>query len=95
MVQCNDGTQIEVHPVYEFTTDEWFMLQEGERIRIREEGTRYKRSRDNDNKTVVSEITTGGVQDDIRLIPQRISAIDLNTGYDHSVQAVNVKKINA
>ena len=50
-----------------------------ERIRIREERTRYKRSRGNENKTVVSKITTGGVQDDIRSIRQRISQIESNT----------------
>ena len=68
MVQCNDGTQIEVHPDYGFTTDEWFMLPEAERIRIIEESKRYKRSRENYIKTVVRKITTGGVQDNIRLI---------------------------
>ena len=67
------------------------------------------------------EITTGGVQDNIRSIQQRISAIESNTGdgqsrapgsimggrneqanmrsrnngNDHSVQAVNVKRINS
>ena len=25
-VQCNNGTQIEVHSAYDFTTDEWFKL---------------------------------------------------------------------
>ena len=49
-------------------------------IRIREERTQYKISRRNENKTVVSQITTGRVQDDIRLIQQRISAIESNTG---------------
>ena len=74
-----------------------------------------------DDRTVVSEITTGCVQDNIRSIQQRISAIESNTGYgqsmasglimggrneqanlrsrnndnDRSVQAVNVKNINA
>ena len=79
MVQCNDGTQIEVHPAYDFTTNKWFWLTEAERISIREERTRYKRSRGNDDRTVVSEITTGGVQDNIRSIQQRISAIESNT----------------
>ena len=36
-------------------------------------------SRGNENKTVVSKITTGGVQDDIRSIQQRISQIESNT----------------
>ena len=36
MVHCNDGTQIEVHLAYDFTTDEWFRIPEAERIRIRE-----------------------------------------------------------
>ena len=80
MVQCNDGTQIEVHPAYEFTTDECFRLPEAENIRIREERTRYKSSHGNDNKTVVIKITTGGVQDDIRSIQQIISGIESNTG---------------
>ena len=79
MVQCNYGMQIGVNIAYDFTTDKWFRLPEAEMIRIREERTRYKRSRGNDDKTVVSEITTGGVQDDIRSIQQRISEIELNT----------------
>ena len=40
MVQCNYGTYIEVHPAYDFITDELFRLLEAERIRIREERTR-------------------------------------------------------
>ena len=36
MVQCNNGTQIEVHPAYDLTTNKWFRLPEAERIRIRE-----------------------------------------------------------
>ena len=121
MVQCNDGTQIEVHPAYDFTTDKWFRLSETERIRTREERTRYKRSRGNGNKKVVRKITTSGVQEDIRSIHRRISAIESNpvdgqyrvsgsimggrnkqanmrsreNGNDRSVQAVNVKRINA
>ena len=39
MVQCHDGTQIEVHPAYDFTSDEWQRLPEAERSRIREERT--------------------------------------------------------
>ena len=75
MVNCNNGTQIEVHPAYDFTTDKCFRIPEAERIRIREKKTRYKRSRGNDDRRVVSKITTGGVQDDINSIQQRISAI--------------------
>ena len=84
MVQCNDGTHIEVHLDYYFTTDECFRLPEAERIRTIEERTRYKRSCGNDNKTVVREITTGGVQDNTRSIQQIISAFESNTGYAKS-----------
>ena len=80
MVQCNNGTQIEVNPAYDFTKDEWFRLPEAEMIRIREERKRQKISCGNDNKTVVRKTTTVGVQDNIRLIQQRISAIESNTG---------------
>ena len=80
MVQYIYGTQIEVHTDYEFTSEEWFSLPEEEMIRIREERKQYKRSLGNDNKTVVRKITTGGVQDDIRSIQQRISAIESDTG---------------
>ena len=68
MVQCNNDMHIEVHTAYDFTTNKWFRLPEAERIRIREEMTRYKMSCGNGNKTVVRKITTGGVQDDIRSI---------------------------
>ena len=37
MVQCNDGTQIEVHPDYDFTSAEWSRLPQAEMIIIREE----------------------------------------------------------
>ena len=80
MVHCNNYMQIEVHPDYDFTTDEWFRLPEAEMIKIREESTQYKMSLENENKTLVSEITTGSVQDDIRSIHQIISAIESNTG---------------
>ena len=80
MVQCNDGMHIEVHPDYDFTIDEWFRLPEAERTSIREESTRYKISRGNDDRTVVSKITTVGVQDEIRPIQRKIPAIELNTG---------------
>ena len=60
--------QIEVHPSYEFATDKGFRLPEAESIRIREERTGYKSSRVNDDRKVVREITTGGVQDNIRSI---------------------------
>ena len=76
MVQCNDVTQIEVYPDYYFESYEWYNLTESEKIRIREEWSRHKRSRGNDGGTVISEITTGGngtVQDNIRTIEQRIS----------------------
>ena len=81
MVQCNNGMQIEFHPVYYFTTNEGFRLPEAEKIRIREERAQYKNSRGNDDRTVISKITTGGMQDDIRLIQQRLSAIESNIGY--------------
>ena len=68
MVQCNDDMQIEVHPAYDFTTEECFRLTEAEMIRIREESTRYKSSCENDDKTVVNKIKTGGVQDNISSI---------------------------
>ena len=42
--------------------------------------TRYKRSHGNENKTIVSKIATGSVQDDIRSIQQRTSEIESNTG---------------
>ena len=80
MVQCNDGMQIVVHPAYDFTADEWFRLPEAKNIWIRGERTQYKRSRRNDDKTVVRKTTTGGVQEYIRSIEKRISAIELNTG---------------
>ena len=60
-----------MHPVYDFKSDEWYNLPEAEKIRIREEQSRHKRSRGNDGVTVISEITTGGnstLQDDIRTI---------------------------
>ena len=80
MVKYNGGMHIEVHPAYDFTTDDWFRLPEAEKIRIREEKTRYKRSRGNDDKTVVRKITTDGLQDNSRSIQHRISEIESNTG---------------
>ena len=90
LVQCKDGTQIEVHPAYDFTTNDWFRIPEEESIRIREERKRYKRSRGNDNMALVSKITTGGVQDDIRSIQKRISEIESNTGDGQSRASVSI-----
>ena len=90
MVQCNNVTQIEVRPAYDLTTDKWFRLPESERIRIIEESIRYKRSSGNYNRTVVSKIKTGGVQDDIKLIQQRMSAIESNTGDGKSRASVSI-----
>ena len=73
MVQCNDGTHIEVQPSYDFTSDEWYELPEADKITI----GHVK----NDGGNVISEITTGGksmVQEYIRKIQQRISAIESN-----------------
>ena len=70
-----------MHPAYYFTSDEWYRLLEAEKIRIREEQSRHKRSRVNDCGTVISEITTGGngtVQYNNRTIQQRISVIESN-----------------
>ena len=84
MVQCHDGTQIEAHPVYDFTSDEWQRLPEAERSRIREERTRYKRSRrggrDADNDTIISEISVGvkttALQDHLREFGRQIQELD-------------------
>ena len=70
-----------MHPVYDFKSDEWYNLPEAEKIRIREEQSRHKRSRVNDCGTVISEISTGGngtVQYNNRTIQQRISVIESN-----------------
>ena len=79
MVRCSDGTEIEVHPAYDFTDDEWFRLPEAERSRITDERTRYKRARTNryaDQQSVaMSEITT---TDNIEMqrLSNRISAVE-------------------
>lgn len=82
MVQCNDGTQIEVHPSYDFTSKEWYKLPEAEKIRIREERNKYKRSKVSDSATVISEITTGNltVKDELKSMKHRISAMESIAG---------------
>ena len=80
MVKCNDGTHKDVHLAYDLTTNKWFRLPHAEMIWIIKERTRYKRSHGNDDRTVVSKISTGGVQDNIRSIPYIISAIESSTG---------------
>ena len=75
MIKCNDDTQIEVHPTYDFKLDECYRLPEAEMIIIKEEQSLYKSSYENDGGTVISEITTGGnglVQVKIRTIQHRI-----------------------
>ena len=51
------------------------MIPEAERISTREIKIGYKRSHGNDDRILVMKITTGGVQDTIRLIQLRISEI--------------------
>ena len=65
MVRCLNGSNMEIHPAYKFSDDEWNLLPESERNRIIEERQSYKRSRLNNNNyhqssgSVISEITTG------------------------------------
>ena len=35
MVHFNDGTKIEVHPAYDFTSDKWSRLPEANKTKIR------------------------------------------------------------
>ena len=62
MVRCVDGTNIEVHPAYKFTDEEWNVLPHTEKSRILRERESYKRNRSsndqNTNYTTVSELTT-------------------------------------
>ena len=70
-----------MRPTYYFTSDEWYKIPEDEKIIIREEQSRYKRSRRNYGGTLINEITPGGnsiEQDSIRTIQQRIPAIESN-----------------
>ena len=82
MVQCNDVTQIEVHPAYDFAPYGWYRLPKAEKIIIIEERSRNKISRGNNGGAIISQIRTEGngmVQDNIRKIHQRISSIESNT----------------
>ena len=47
MLRCNYGSQLEVHPSYDFTNDEWNILPEVEIISIIEEREWYKILRTN------------------------------------------------
>ena len=86
MVRCNDGSQFQVHPSYEFTNNEWHRLTEAERIIITEERENYKRSRTKryGGDTIsleLSEITTSNTNDvitvhiQLKILQQIISAV--------------------
>ena len=78
MVRCNDGTEMEVHPSYKFSDAEWNSLPEAERNRITLERANYKRQRNNDNTggaSVISEITTHNVPNDLQSIAQSVGVL--------------------
>ena len=55
------ASQVEVHPSYEFTDQEWHNLPHAERNRVIDERARYKRNKRSggvENRSVISEITT-------------------------------------
>ena len=68
MVHCTDGTQLEVHPAYQFTDAEWGILPQAERDRIISERASYKRrhtNNDQDGQSLISKITTDRQQGDL------------------------------
>ena len=78
MVHCTDGTQLEVHPSYQFTDAEWGILPQTERDRITSERANYKRRRtgnDQDSRSLISEITTDRQQDDVRSLAHTVNVL--------------------
>ena len=61
MVQCTDGTQMEVHASYKLKSHQWNILPQAEKNRITRERAAYRRSRqrnNDDDRSTVSEITS-------------------------------------
>ena len=81
MVRCSDGTEVEVHASFQFDDNVWFSLPEVERNRIVQERQAYKRQkyRGGDDRTAISQITTGtnnaDLQSTVQAMQQQISSI--------------------
>jgi hypothetical protein len=77
MVQCTDGSQMEVHASYRLTDDQWHILPEAEKTRILTERANYKRSRgynnNPDDRSTISQLTTITGGDDIRSISESVN----------------------
>jgi uncharacterized membrane protein YgcG len=81
MIRCTDGSEMEVHPAYQFTDQEWNLLPEAERTCIIDERNAYKRKRQgNDDRSLISEITTdhnnNPRQEDLRTIAESVQNIN-------------------
>lgn len=95
MVRCTDGTEMEVHPSYQFNDSEWGILPDTERNRILEERRNYKRGRNNndtDNRSLVSEITTGDRNDDLCSIAASVTQLQNRISSMHSVPPANANE---
>ena len=78
MVHCTDGTQLEVHPAYQFTDAEWGILPQAERDRVISERASYKRRRtnnDQDSRSLISEITTDRQQGDLCSLADTVNVL--------------------
>ena len=94
MVRCLDGTDIEVHASYKFNDNTWKILPEAEKKRILKERSEYKRSRYNnynDDRSTISQITTGtniqtnDLQSVVHSVQQLQSQInDMNNRSEHN-----------
>ena len=91
MVRCTDGSEMEVHPAYQFNDQEWNLLPEAERNRIIDERAAYKRRRQGtDDRSLISEITTDrntsrtydlrSIAESVQSLNQRISSLTSNSG---------------
>jgi hypothetical protein len=77
MVRCSDGTEVEVHASFQFDDNVWFSLPEVERNRIIQERQAYKRQRygGGDDRTAISQITTGTNVPDLQSVSNTVQAM--------------------
>ena len=84
-VRGNDGTQIEVHPSYSFTDQEWQNIPYAEQTRIHNERADYKRRRRSvgDGRSIISDVTTDisrqppeDMSSQLQALQQRIASME-------------------
>ena len=99
MIRCTDGSEVETHASFKFSDDVWAVLPDTERTRILHEREEYKRRRyngGNDDRSIISQITTAtphaaadlqSVTQSINNLQQQISSLQSQSNVNNDNNA--------